>query len=335
MVRHGKTVFIAGLALAVFLTFSLAASAGAGIVDSFKESWSEAKSSLSSKSKSGSTMSEADQKKMNTGASGCIEGVLNAKARGSSSGFDFSAACADGANKSIQEADAKAEREEQELLARKDAQSWGQRIDRVNERIVDRQPRIERIKAEKEGKSEPLNEDDIVMDKRCRKDPSCREAVIKIENESANPGFFAGMWYWVFPGKAPKAKAELRGIERDISFLKRSIGEIKDGIEAIEDRLLTTDNVKQKSDLARDKGTLISQMSQATQALAVLKTQQGELDKGYAAYLLMFFAAIGGTIVKKVSDGAVSFSLDGAKAIIKRTRRRKIKTDAPQHNMYG
>lgn len=329
MVRHGTTLKGAVFALAVIM--GLAAPAHAGMIESFKQSWSEIGKPSGNK---GSKMSAADQAKVNTGATGCMEGVLNAKARGGS-GIQLSQACAEGASKSMQEAEAKAQREEQELLARKDAASWGQRIDRVNERIVDRQPRIERIIAEKEGKAEPINVEEIVMDKRCRKDPACRETVIALEMEASNPGFFAGIWYWVFPGKAPKARAELKGIERDISFLQRSIEEIKDGILAIEDRLMTATSVKQKSDLARDKGTLVSQMSQATQALAVLKTQQGELDKGYAAYLLMFFAAVGGTILKKMSDGAVSFSLDGAKTLVTKARRRKQKKPDPEHKMYG
>ena len=79
---------------------------------------------------------------------------------------------------------------------------------------------------------------------------------------------------------------------------------------------------------------LISQLSQATQALAVLKTQRGELDKGYFAYVLMLFAAIGGTIVKKISDGAISFSLDGAKNLVKKARRRRKDEPEKQHSMY-
>jgi predicted RNase H-like nuclease len=139
----------------------------------------------------------------------------------------------------------------------------------------------------------------------------------------------------MFPGAAPKAKAELKGIDRDIAFLEKSMEQIKDTIDEAEEQFENATTTKQKSEFARDKGQLVSQYSQAMQALKTLKDQQDVLDSGYFAYVAMFFAAIGGTAMKKFSDHSVMLTLDGVKGIVGRVRSRsRKKSNKPDHSMY-
>jgi hypothetical protein len=322
IIKNRVLVFITVAILAA----GLAAPAAAGVFDGITNIFSPKTKAAAKKA--------AESPEAQNASTGCLEGMLNAVA----SGIDKKQGCAQGIQRKFQEQEQKDQQKEQELLQQKTAESYNRRIDRVNERIIERQPRIERIVAEKKGDAPVRDEEDIVkdMDKKCRNDANCREAVIEAEMEQASPGVFKSVWYWMFPGSAPKAKKELKGIERDIAFLEKSMEQIKDTIDEAEEQFENATTTKQKSEYARDKGQLVSQYSQAMQALKTLKEQQDTLDSGYFAYVAMFFAAIGGTVMKKFSDHTVNLSLDSAKGIISRVRGRKKKgtKKGPEHSMY-
>lgn len=314
------------LLLVITLGVSLAGAAMAGPFDGITNIFSPKTKAAAKKA--------AESQEANNASTGCLEGMLNAVA----SGQDKKQGCAQGIQKKFQEQELKDQQEEQRLLEKNNAEAFNRRIDHVNERIIERQPRIERIVAEKKGDApDARDEAEIVkaMDKKCRNDAACREAVIEAETEAASPGVFKGIWYWMFPGSAPKAKAELKGIERDIAFLEKSLDDIKESIDRADEDLYTASSAAKKSEVARDKGQLISQFSQCTQALKMLKDQQDVLDSGYFAYVAMFFAALGGTIMKKFSDHSVMLTLDGVKGIVGRARNRgKKKQGKPDHSMY-
>lgn len=316
----------AGLCIAAALLLAIPQPAHSGIVDSFKESWSE----IGGSKKSTTRRKKTDDAKTQAGVTGCLEGTATS---GLTGGAAMAAqACAQGAARSIQQAEEEEKRAEQEALQRKDAAAWGQRIDRVNTRIVERQPRIDDIKRDKKSDAPVAEIPEEVIEKQCKGDDTCRDMM---KAASEKPGVFASIWHWLFPGSAPANKAELKGVESDIALLERSLREIKDEIEVKEDAFYTARDVKQKSALAREKGVLISELSQASQALALLKGQQKELDSGYFAYVLMFIAAVGGTLVKKASDGAVHLTFDGVKKVATKVRRRRKKDEPEQsHTMY-
>ncbi len=301
--------------LLLCLTFTHAAPVTAGPIDSVKDFFSGKKK-------------KKTDRKTTAAMAGCVEGTLSATAQGG--GTVAKEACVQGAARGYQ-AEQERERQEQEMLQRKDAAAFEYRIDRVNQRISDRQPRIERINAIKSGDAEPVP---VVLDKKCSADPLCRKTAEE-QAAASQPGIFGRFWYWMFPAKAPAAKSELTGIESDIALLKRSIDEIKEQIQMAEDGYFAARDVKQKTAISREKGVLISELSQASQALSMLKTQQGELDKGYFAYVLMALAAVGGTIFKKLSDGAALSIIENTKVLAKKTvRRRQKREPAREHSMY-
>ncbi|MDI1228469.1 MAG: hypothetical protein PSY14_12370 [bacterium] len=312
----GSTTFKTGIVLTLLLglIFAHATPVTAGPVDSVKDFFSGKKK-------------KKTDRKTSAAMAGCLEGSRSATAQGGSAGSKE--ACVQGAARGYQ-AEQERERQEQEMLQRKDAAAFEYRIDRVNQRIADRQPRIERINLVRSGDAEPVP---VVLNKKCSNDPECRK-VAEEQAAALRPGVLGRFWYWLFPAKAPAAKAELTGIESDIALLKRSIDEIKVEIQVQEDAYFSARDVKQKSAISRDKGVLISELSQASQALSMLKTQQGELDKGYFAYLLMALAAIGGTIFKKISDGAALSIIENTKNIAKTATRRRKKQPAREHSMY-
>ncbi len=270
------------------------------------------------------TKAPVDTEKAGIAATGCIAGAILSKAEGG----DPSQGCVQGAVKNVTEHDARAE---QEMMVRKDAAAWGQRIDHVNERVIERQTRIEKISAEKRGATVTS---DVVIDPKCNASDSCREAALAAAAEAAKPGFFKSIWHWFFPASSQTAEVEMKAIDSDIDLLERSAKEIKEEIAVKEKSFSAARDMKNKTEIAREKGVLIFELSQATQTLTLLKTQRDTIESGYFGYIFAGFAAFFAAIAKKMSDTAAQRTIDGLKGLAVHIRRRIRPEPEKTHSMY-